>query len=109
MKLAAPPRRRLVLLSGVVPVLLAAVLAVYRPSATARIDAAAYDVVTRSAGTRPPAGRVAIVDVDERSLAAVGQWPWRRDVVSRLIASLRASGAAVVAIDVIFAEADRHG
>jgi adenylate cyclase len=64
--------------------------------------------VVRSAGTRPPAGRVAIVDVDERSLAAVGQWPWRRDVVGRLIAALRDSGAAVVATDVIFAEADRR-
>ena len=83
-------------------------LAMYRPPLFARLDDATYDVVVRSAGTPKPAGRVTIVDVDEKSLAAVGQWPWRRDVIGRLIASLRASGAAVIAIDVIFAEADRH-
>jgi CHASE2 domain-containing sensor protein len=107
-KHATPPRRRLIFLSGVVPVLFTAVLAVYRPPIFARVDEAAYDLVVRSAGTRSPAGRVAIVDVDERSLAAIGQWPWRRDVVGRLITSLRAAGAAVVAVDVIFAESDRY-
>jgi adenylate cyclase len=97
-----------VLLSGAVPVIFAGVLALYRPSFVARLDAATYDVVVRSTGARPPAGRVAIVDVDERSLEKVGQWPWRRDVVGRLITALGGSGAAVIAIDVIFAEPDRR-
>lgn len=96
-------------LSGVVPILVAASLAAYRPAAFVRVDDASYDVVVRTAGTRPPAGRVAIVDVDDRSLTAVGQWPWRRDVVGRLITALRAAGAAVIAVDVIFAESDRYG
>jgi adenylate cyclase len=108
LKLSAPPGRRLVLLSGIAPVLVAAMLAVYRPSFFASLDEATYDIVVRSAATRHPSGRVAIVDVDERSLAAVGQWPWRRDVIGRLVTALRTSGAAVVAIDVIFAESDRH-
>src|SRR4051794_15896781 len=95
-------------LSGVVPVLFAAILAVYRPPAIARLDDAAYDIVVRSAGARQPANRVVIVDVDERSLAAVGQWPWRRDVMGRLISSLRAAGPSAIAIDVIFAESDRY-
>src|SRR5260370_11089618 len=50
---------------------------------------------------------VAIVDIDERSLAAIGQWPWPRTVVSDLTARLFGMGAAVVAFDVIFAEPDR--
>jgi CHASE2 domain-containing sensor protein len=108
LKLTAPPRRRLVFLSGVVPVLFAAILAIYRPPLFARLDDAVYDVVVRSAAPRPPAARVAIVDVDERSLASVGQWPWRRDVMGQLISSIRAAGAEVIAIDVIFAESDRH-
>src|SRR5262249_46293439 len=96
------------MLAGIVPMLATAMLAVYRPPFFARLDDATYDVVVRAAGTRPPGGRVAIVDVDERSLAAVGQWPWRRDVMGRLVSKLRDSGAAVIAIDVIFAEADRQ-
>lgn len=106
-KLFVLPQRRLVLLSAIVPVLFAAMLATFRPPLFSRLDDATYDVVVRSAGTQRPSSRVAIVDVDERSLAAVGQWPWRRDVVGRLVTALRQSGADVIAIDVIFAEPDR--
>jgi CHASE2 domain-containing sensor protein len=108
LKPSAPPRRRLVFLSGVVPMLFTALLTVYRPPFFARLEDATYDTVLRSAPMHEPSGRVAIVDIDERSLASVGQWPWRRDVVGRLITSLHASGAAVIAIDVIFAETDRY-
>ena len=103
-----PSRRRLFVLSAVVPVLFTLLLAIYRPPFFSRLDDATYDVVVRSTPTRKPMGRVAIVDVDEKSLAAVGQWPWRRDVMGRLITALRASGAKLVAIDVIFAESDRY-
>ena len=109
MKPFSPRRRRLVFLSGLVPTLCTAALVIHRPELVARLDAATYDIVQRSTTGREPAGHVAIVDIDERSLAAVGQWPWRRDVMGRLISSLGASGASVIAIDVIFAEADRHG
>ena len=108
MKLSRPPRRRLVFLSGVAPILITAALAIYRPPFFARLEAAAYDAVVRAATPPAPAGRIAIVDIDERSLASVGQWPWRRDVMGGLITSLRSAGAAVIAIDVIFAESDRH-
>jgi adenylate cyclase len=50
---------------------------------------------------------VVIVDIDERSLARYGQWPWRRDVIARLVARLRDAGASVVALDIIFPERDR--
>jgi CHASE2 domain-containing sensor protein len=100
-------RRRLVLLCGLAPVLLTAVLAVYRPAFLPRLDDTIYDAVMRSAPPHPPGDRLVIVDIDERSLATVGQWPWRRDVVGQLISRLRQMGASVVALDIIFAEADR--
>lgn len=102
------PRRRLVLLSGIAPVLIAVALALARPAAFTRLDDATYDVVVRMAGTKPPHPAIVIVDVDERSLDSIGQWPWRRDIVGRLITRLRDEGAAVIAIDIIFAEADRY-
>ena len=103
----AAPRRRLVFLSGLVPVLVTAVLSIVRPPMFDRLDRAAYDVVLHTAGTEKPSPGVVIVDVDERSLATIGQWPWRRDVVGQLISALHAAGASVIAIDVIFAESDR--
>jgi adenylate cyclase len=97
-----------VILCGLVPVLLAAALVIYRPSLMNRFDNSTYDLLVRSAPTSAPDSRVVIVDVDERSLSAVGQWPWRRDVVSELVSRLRNAGAAAIALDVIFAETDRY-
>ena len=102
-------RRRFVFLCGIAPVLIVALLGLFRPAFLAPIGNSAYDLLLRSAPTRAPAANVAIVDVDERSLAALGQWPWRRDVVARLIDRLRGEGAAAIAIDIIFAEPDRNG
>ena len=50
---------------------------------------------------------VAIVDIDEASLKAIGQWPWPRTVLADLITKLKEQGAVVVGFDVIFAEPDR--
>lgn len=50
---------------------------------------------------------VRIVDIDERSLAELGQWPWSRKVLARLVDELNTLGAAVVAFDIIFPEPDR--
>ncbi|WP_421880926.1 CHASE2 domain-containing protein [Pacificispira sp.] len=50
---------------------------------------------------------VRIVDIDEESLAALGQWPWSRIKIAQMIVNLRQAGAAVIAFDIVFAEADR--
>lgn len=50
---------------------------------------------------------VLIIDIDEESLAAMGQWPWPRDVVAKMLDKLHGMGAASVAFDIVFAEADR--
>jgi CHASE2 domain-containing sensor protein len=102
-------RRRLVFFCGVVPALLTAALAVSRPAFFARVDDSVYDILLRSSATLRPSDHVVIVDVDERSLSTIGQWPWPRDLVGRLIGRLRDMGAAIVALDIIFAEADRYG
>lgn len=52
-----------------------------------------------------PAG-VRIVDIDEASLARLGQWPWPRTLVADLVVALRDMGAAVIAFDVVFSEPD---
>lgn len=43
-------------------------------------------------GELPKSDRVVIVDIDEKSLKAYGQWPWQRDVVSELLYSLTDAG-----------------
>lgn len=48
-----------------------------------------------------------IVDIDEASLAAIGQWPWSRRDMARIAERLTELGAAAVAFDVLFSEPDR--
>jgi adenylate cyclase len=56
----------------------------------------------------PPEGKpVTIIDLDEDSLAAVGQWPWPRTTIAKMVQNLTQMGAALVAFDVVFAEPDR--
>jgi adenylate cyclase len=51
---------------------------------------------------------VRVVDIDERALAEVGQWPWPRDTLAEMTDRLAGLGAAVIAYDVLFAEPDRY-
>jgi CHASE2 domain-containing sensor protein len=99
--------RRLILLCGLLPTLAVAVLSLYRPASFVSFEYGIYDRLVRSLPARPTSDRVVIIDVDERSLASVGQWPWRRDVIGRLVSRLREYGASVVALDIVFAEPDR--
>src|SRR5215471_4594463 len=99
--------RRFICGCGVAPVLVTAVLALYRPAFLARIDAAVFDTLVRWTPVRAPGDRIVIVDIDERSLSTLGQWPWQRNMVGQLIARLRDLGASTVALDIIFAEPDR--
>ncbi|MDB5581030.1 MAG: adenylate/guanylate cyclase protein [Bradyrhizobium sp.] len=50
---------------------------------------------------------VTIIDIDEKSLAKLGQWPWPRTRVAELIDKLTALGAVVIGFDIVFAEPDR--
>src|SRR5262245_4316041 len=100
--------RRFIFLCGAIPAAVVAIMALYRPAFFTRLDNAVYDTLLRLSGTRPPGNRVVIVDVDERSLSTLGQWPWRRDVIGQLIAALRDQGAATIALDFVFAEPDRY-
>ena len=48
-----------------------------------------------------------IVDIDEKSLREVGQWPWPRTVLAELFKKSKESGMLVLGLDVLFAEKDR--
>ena len=49
---------------------------------------------------------IVIIDIDERSLKALGQWPWSRDKMARLLQNLSDLGVAIIGLDVVFAEED---
>ena len=50
---------------------------------------------------------VTIVDIDEQSLAKLGQWPWPRTTIADMVLNLTNLGAVVIGFDVMFSEPDR--
>src|ERR1700736_4577926 len=50
---------------------------------------------------------VTVVDIDEKSLSKLGQFPWPRTRISDLITNLTRLGAVVIAFDIVFSEPDR--
>src|SRR5579884_2890311 len=59
---------------------------------------------------RAPSGKLAIIEIDARSLAALNTWPWSRRYHAELLDQLRAAGASMIAFDVDFsARSDAGG
>jgi len=74
-----------------------------------RIEAMLYDARVRLTMPGSVDDRIVIVDIDEKSLAAEGRWPWPRDRIARMLDRLFDDyGAQLVAFDVVFAESDRN-
>ena len=50
---------------------------------------------------------VRIIDIDDESLEKIGQWPWPRTILAKLVSRLASGGATVIAFDGVFPEPDR--
>jgi adenylate cyclase len=75
------------------------------PEPLVRLRLLAYDMFQRLAPrTVDPNYPVRIVDIDAASLAALGRWPWPRELLGRLVDRLGELGAVVVAFDFVFPE-----
>jgi len=80
---------------------------IYEFSFFHQLDAIIYDARLRLTMPRTVDDRIVIVDIDEKSLAEEGRWPWRRDRLALMVDKLFDSyGAAVAGFDVVFAEKD---
>ena len=55
----------------------------------------------------PTVKPVVIVDIDEDSLRALGQWPWPRTLVADLVEKLKNLGTVAIGFDILFPEEDR--
>jgi adenylate cyclase len=72
-----------------------------------RLDALIYDARLRATMPNTLDDRIVIVDIDEKSLGEIGQWPWARNRLAELVDDLFArQKAALVGFDVVFAEPD---
>jgi adenylate cyclase len=95
------------ILAGIALTLLLLALAIKFPVIVERLDNVAADVQIGLLPKPALSPLPVIVEVDELSLAAYGQWPWPRYQVARLLEAIKQSGAAAVGIDAVFVEKDR--
>ncbi|NCC53785.1 MAG: CHASE2 domain-containing protein, partial [Spartobacteria bacterium] len=93
--------------AGIIALLISVAIYVFNPRFLSAISLQSYDTLMKYTAVQPQSGSVVIVDIDDDSLGAYGQWPWPRFLMARLADRMWDAGAAVVAYDIVFAEPDR--
>jgi adenylate cyclase len=102
------PARRVYLIAAGVGILVFA-LFFWAPEFLKIVETKLYDLHFMLRGARNPGDQVVIVAIDEKSVAAIGRWPWPRSVLARLVTSLSAAGARVIALDILVSEPEKSG
>ena len=72
-----------------------------------RVDNVFLDSFVSHATVDTPRSDTIVIDIDEVSLSAVGQWPWPRYRVASMIQRVAATGPAAIGLDILFPESDR--
>ncbi len=84
-----------------------AALRIADPAPIEELRVRTFDTFQRISPRVKTARPVAIVDINEASLAKLGQFPWPRTRIADLVTNLTKLGAVVIAFDIIFSEPDR--
>lgn len=78
-----------------------------QPAAIAQAGNLIFDSYQRAVPRVYEEAPVRVVDIDDETLARLGQWPWPRTDVARLVRTLAGAGASAIAFDIVFSEPDR--
>ena len=73
-----------------------------------RIENISYDIYQSIFEENSEFNDVLIVDIDEKSIGEIGQFPWRRDVFAKLVDKLENLEASVISFDIFFSEEDKQ-
>ena len=73
-----------------------------------RIENISYDIYQSIFEENTDFNDVLIVDIDEKSIGEIGQFPWRRDVFANLVDKLENLEASVISFDIFFSEEDKQ-
>ena len=100
----ASPNARLRFVAGFAAVMAAAALYAASPLILTRLELSVYDMMLPLRAAKNPSYAPVIIDIDERSLETVRQWPWPRFLIADLTDALKRGGAAAIAFATLFAE-----
>jgi eukaryotic-like serine/threonine-protein kinase len=68
-----------------------------------KLEWSLYDQGVRSS-SRDPGDKIAVIAIDDESIANIGRWPWPRDVLASMIATLSKGGAKVISNTILLSE-----
>ncbi len=68
-----------------------------------KLEWSLYDQGVRSS-SRDPGNKIAVIAIDDESIANIGRWPWPRDVLASMISKLSEGGAKVVSNTILLSE-----
>ena len=103
---AGPMRTGRVWIAGAIVATSLAALAALVPEGSARLRSAWFDALQRLAPRHVASMPAVVVAIDERSIAAVGRWPWPRHRLAALVAGIAAHDPAAIAVDILMPEPD---
>lgn len=72
-----------------------------------RLSSLVFDFYQQVKPRQEAGAPIVIVDIDEASLRDVGQWPWPRNEIARIVDRVKGLGAAAIAFDIVLTEPDR--
>ncbi len=68
------------------------------------VDAKLFDLRMKLLASRSPDDRIAIVAIDDESIAKLGRWPWPRSRIAAVVDQLAKKGTRVIGFSVLFSE-----
>ena len=99
-------RIKIQVLAGLIVALLTSVVYLVMPAKFMALDNQLRDSMFLVRGHLEPSGDVAIIDIDEKSLKQLGQWPWKRKDFAQILQNLTDAGVGIIGLDIVFAEYD---
>ena len=65
------------------------------------------DTLSKYSASGKAARNTIVVDIDDASLSAAGQWPWPRYRIAALVRAMANAKPAAIGLDIVFPEPDR--
>jgi adenylate cyclase len=101
-------KSKLFILIGTLSLLVALeFLYIDKPIIMENINNTLIDSAFKYRGEKEADKRIIIIDIDEKSLASLGQWPWSRHKVAQILDNLTKADVGIIGLDMVFAEKDR--
>lgn len=77
------------------------------PTFNTNFDEKIREIFFHIRGEIPTTQKILIVDIDEKSITELGQWPFARSHMAQVLVNLTQAGAGIIGLDIIFSEYDR--